>query len=431
MSLDKELPKLVAANVISPEIAERIAAHYKEKEIDSADSKASRMLLIFGSIGAALVGLGLMLIVAHNWDDLARSTKTVIVFVPLLLGQLLCGYSLFTGKSSAWREAAATFLMFAVGACIALISQIYHLPGRLDQFMLVWLLLSIPLVYIMPSSVVSVLCWLGSSYFVWETGYAYTYNDLAYFYWLLFVLLLPHYYLLLQRKPGSNFTTIHHLLVPVSLLIAAGTIGGKGNDKWLLLLVYVSLLGIFYNLFIYLKQQRIVATSYKLIGASGTTIILLVSTFKDFWRELAQDAIAYSSVEFAVALLLLAVGLLLFWRSHRSDKQPLLHVHPLALIFLIYPLLFFLGRFAEAAPMAVALNLLVLGIGVYIVQQGVQADNLNQLNSGLLTIAALVACRFFDSDISFVVRGLLFIAVGVSFVAANYYLLKQRKVHGR
>jgi hypothetical protein len=45
----------------------------------------------------------------------------------------------------------------------------------------------------------------------------------------------------------------------------------------------------------------------------------------------------------------------------------------------------------------------------------------------LLIITALIACRFFDTDFSFVVRGLVFIGVGVGFFATNYYMIKKRK----
>jgi hypothetical protein len=36
-----------------------------------------------------------------------------------------------------WREGTATFLVFAVGAAIALIGQTYHLPGDLGSFLLI------------------------------------------------------------------------------------------------------------------------------------------------------------------------------------------------------------------------------------------------------------------------------------------------------
>ena len=36
-------------------------------------------------------------------------------------------------------------------------------------------------------------------------------------------------------------------------------------------------------------------------------------------------------------------------------------------------------------------------------------------------------CRFFDTNMSFVIRGLLFVAVGVGFFITNYVMLKKQK----
>jgi hypothetical protein len=41
--------------------------------------------------------------------------------------------------------------------------------------------------------------------------------------------------------------------------------------------------------------------------------------------------------------------------------------------------------------------------------------------------AALILCRFFDTDMSFVIRGILFLIVGLGFFLANYWTLKQKK----
>ena len=41
-------------------------------------------------------------------------------------------------------------------------------------------------------------------------------------------------------------------------------------------------------------------------------------------------------------------------------------------------------------------------------------------------VAALAICRFFDSDLSFVARGVGFIIVGLGFLIANLLLFKRR-----
>jgi hypothetical protein len=54
-------------------------------------------------------------------------------------------------------------------------------------------------------------------------------------------------------------------------------------------------------------------------------------------------------------------------------------------------------------------------------------NHLGILNFGLLIVLVLALCRFFDDRIPFVWRGFFFLATGISFFAANYFLLKKRK----
>jgi hypothetical protein len=76
---------------------------------------------------------------------------------------------------------------------------------------------------------------------------------------------------------------------------------------------------------------------------------------------------------------------------------------------------------------AVLINLLLLVISVAAIWQGARQIHLGLVNGGLLLLTVQIACRFFDTNIPFVVRGLIFIAVGVGFFFANYQLLRQKK----
>ena len=75
----------------------------------------------------------------------------------------------------------------------------------------------------------------------------------------------------------------------------------------------------------------------------------------------------------------------------------------------------------------VLVNALILALAIYTIRDGALQNHLGILNYGLLIITALIGCRFFDTDFTFVVRGLLFIAVGIGFFAANYYMIQKRK----
>ena len=111
-SLLKELPGLVTAGVITQETAERIILHYQQEK----QTAPNNLTIILGILGAVLAGSGVLLIVAHNWDDLSVTVKTVLAFLPLLLAQLACAYTLSQRKSDAtWRECSSLFLFFGIG----------------------------------------------------------------------------------------------------------------------------------------------------------------------------------------------------------------------------------------------------------------------------------------------------------------------------
>ena len=136
--MQKDIPELLKAGIITPETAEGIRQYYREK----AGQSQNRLFIIFGILGAILVGLGVILIIAHNWDEFSRTLKTFFSFLPLLVGQFFCAFTLWRkNDSSAWRESSSAFLFFAVGASISLISQVYHIPGNISVFLLTWMLL--------------------------------------------------------------------------------------------------------------------------------------------------------------------------------------------------------------------------------------------------------------------------------------------------
>jgi uncharacterized membrane protein len=116
-----QLPELVAAGAISSENARAIESHYGPIE-----SRSNFGFIILATVGAALVGAGIILLIAHNWDDLGRAIRTVIAFIPLLIAQALVAFVLLRrNESRPWREAVAVFDVAAVATAISLISQTY------------------------------------------------------------------------------------------------------------------------------------------------------------------------------------------------------------------------------------------------------------------------------------------------------------------
>jgi len=85
---------------------------------------------------------------------------------------------------------------------------------------------------------------------------------------------------------------------------------------------------------------------------------------------------------------------------------------------------------ASPAIAVMLINLALLAMGVVTVRQGIERGSLRRMNLGLAVLSQTILLRFFDTDLSFVVRGLVFIAIGVGFLYMNLRLVRQRQRHG-
>ena len=427
MTIQKDIDELLSAQVISSETAEKIQQYYRER----AKHSGNRLFIAFGVLGAILTGLGIILIIAHNWDDLSKSTKVFFSFLPLVLAQFFCGFTMLKKTdSTAWREASGAFLFFATGACISLVSQVYNIHGNLASFLFTWMLLCLPIAYFLRSSMVSLLYIAGITYYCVECNdyiQIFTNKAPAYNYWWMLLLIIPLYVDRMRKHPSGNFTSFMHWFMALSLTIALGSLAHMHGK--LLYIAYMSMFGGFYLLGSSPVFSRVKSglNAYTMLGSVGTMHVLLTMSFNWYWKELDNAHFADEQIrtkpEFIAVILCTLFALSMLIAFHRKDFN---YLQPMKYIFILFLFIFFIGM--TSPPLSVGLvNLLALSAGVLTIWNGAKNDHLGIMNYGLLSITALIICRFFDSDMSFVIRGLLFVMVGVGFFAANYLMLKKRK----
>ncbi|MCB0398608.1 MAG: DUF2157 domain-containing protein [Winogradskyella sp.] len=420
--LSNEISELLENNIISQQVASNITAYYKSKE----DNQPNRLFTVFGVLGATLVGLGIILILAHNWDNFSRPIKTFFAFLPLVIGQILSGFTILKKKSQAWKESSGTFLFFTIGSSIALVSQIYNIPGDLGSYLFTWIVLALPLIYLLNSKAVSILIIVFASYYACELGYSFGYKDKTPWMYLVFILAtLPFYLKLLKTSTLANSTSIFNWLYVLSFTVVLGTFI---NSNWPVgFLMYAMLFGVFYNLGktpIY-KDQQLRRNSFTVIGSLGTVVLLTILSFHIIWEEVVKRAsIAMNTQEMIISTLLLGVAFAILIYSKKNEKNETFNLFQY--VFLIVAIIFFLGV-ANAVVATVLTNVLLLVLGLFAIKIGADTFRFSVLNYGLLIITAVIVCRFFDTDMSFVFRGILFVAVGFGFFLANYIMLKRKK----
>jgi len=409
------IKELIDARIISLETGQKIVSFYSQKK-----DKPQRLTAIFGVLGSLLVGLGIILILAHNWDEFSRASKTVIAFVPLVVGQLFAGYAYFKKKSQAWRESAATFLFLAVGASISLVSQVYNISGDFDSFMLTWILLAAPLIYLLRSHAAVLLHLLFSTVYACYVGYGEA--TTPWLYLPLFAFVIPHYLQLLKNKPEGNITGIFNWLLPISVGIVLPAFA-LDLEYWLILLnvCYYALL---YNIgkLPQFDQRRLRANGYAILGSLGTVWTLMMMTFSWFWDYKEIKAFSVSGF-FTFGVILLSLGTV-FYILYKKDLLMKFNLFQYA--FILFAMITFFG-FSNPNAATILTNILVLALGVFAIKIGSDRENFGVLNYGLLIITILIACRFFDTEIPFYLRGLLFVAIGVGFFLTNYVMIKRQK----
>ena len=427
-SFIKELAELEQASIITPDTAESIRTYYAQRP----EHASNRLVIVFGILGALLTGLGIILIIAHNWDVLGKAPKLALALLPLLVGQAACAFTLFKkADSTAWREGSATFLLLAIGAAIAIVSQVYQIHGDLSEFMLVWMALAFPIQYILKSSVASILLLGGITWYACSVAYFERPTGVAWWYLALLAMSFPYYYWLYRDRSESNFFAFHAWLLPLSLLVTLGMFNHlflTKADEELTALLYVNLMSLLVLIghFEKLRQRRLIANGFLISGSLGTIGMLLFFTFEEFWEDLSFLGIA-NTLDFRAAApywisFVVTLGLLAYMLY--SNRVTMLNAKVFA--FIVVLALFLLG-FIQPEVSRILANVVVFVFGVFTIRDGARQNNLSILNYGLFILALLILCRFFDTEMSFVARGLLFIAVGVGFFVANLRVLRNRR----
>jgi len=418
----KELSDLVNAQVITDETAEKIKSYYSGQVSHSTN----RLFIVFGILGALLVGMGIVLIIAHNWDILPKVVKLATGLLPLLIGQTIAGVLIFKKSDNrTFREATGAFLFAAVAISISIVSQVYNIEGSLGNFLLVWTSLTLPIVYVLRSSMASLLYISGITWYACEVSYFSYPHGHAWWYWLLLILILPFYYLeFLKDGNKNNFFYFHSWLLALSLTVCLGVFADNHGE-----LIMIAYMGLF-SAFVIVSELptfntgRVISNAFLVIGSLGVIISLLILSFDFYWSEVIDSKNLTEGIEFAVSIITTLIASVLLF-IHLRGKS-LTEINSKSFAFIVFIALFSIGLSAPTMAQLLT-NVVILVFAVNTIRNGAQRNHLGILNYGLLIITALILCRFFDTDFSFVVRGLLFISVGIGFFATNFYMVRRRK----
>jgi len=400
---------------------EKITTYYTAKE----ENEPSKLGAILGILGTILIGLGIILILAKNWDYFPRGSKVVISLVPFLIGSFV-GMFVIKKSHSGWiKEATAIFTTLGIVTAVVMSGQIYHVMAPDWVLLFIITLLTLPLIYLYDSTLTLAAYLAIGSICMFTTDLA----DL----WIKLVLgiviigaSMP-YVIRRFKKDKLSFETgwcnAFEALAGfafITSLIYNGVLLRELYIAYFILLVAIDTL-------LYEETLSFTMRPFAIVGNIGLYITLFIFTFSEFWRYVDTRNVNLEYMVIITILLGVAIAIILRLIKVKRDFTKRLFIY-LAVVFMIIAFRL-LGLFGDepSVVLTVLLNAFFILLAIMTLREGITYRSISRMNIGLILLAAITLARFFDSEFSFLVKGIVFIICGVIFLLANSYLAKKRK----
>jgi uncharacterized membrane protein len=142
----------------------------RPKALDvSKDERSSKSIAVIATLGAILVGIGIILLVASNWTGIPDFVK-IVLLISTTSGIYFAGWKLKFDTPHYPRIGEAVLFLASIsfGASIFLIAQVFNEIANSSFLLLLWFMAVAPLTYALSSKPILVLAiltfssWIGS-----------------------------------------------------------------------------------------------------------------------------------------------------------------------------------------------------------------------------------------------------------------------------
>lgn len=297
----RQLDKLVDAGIITPT---------QKLQILDFDNEVGHSLIyrILMTLGIFTLGVGVISIVAANWQDIGDMVKLIVMLLILLFSACGVLYYLKQNKTKVAEKWALSEFLFS-GAAIGLIIQVFQLSGgKIYAPLGVWALMTVSLLFLpkqklisyfwMPLFLTWLIMWIGD---IWWDIFA-SFDSVLF----LFAGLMALGKFLDWRKPdfsGGDVLFREALFCLYLWLFFYTIVGGLDSQKGLTVLFKLFLyIGGLSFIFMKLKYFKVVRSFVKLAGLA--VVILYINL-----------GVRFGLFETGIGLILsgaLLIGLLIF-----------------------------------------------------------------------------------------------------------------------
>ena len=429
--LAEHLPEWERQGLVTTSAATVLRDRYR------VEPRAGLAQMVVGALGALLIGTGLIAVLAYNWDDFPRWVRLVLAFGPLAASQAISWWVLWKndGATPWMRESAALLQTLAIGAAMALVSQIYNLPGQWTDLVFWWCVVAVPLAWVLKSDAAAMAYLIGVA--VWTIAQAgdrvmaspaLDVADVRIWFPILLAGILPRWPgsdLGDRPQPGSRLVLAATALVGL-LAVAASASGQQGQltgsftvFPWLAMLS--SALVLLFPLDPDGVAEPLSRKPQVVLGGLAMVIMALFATYEEPSRELVRGV--EPAVQLGWCWLLLAIVAGFMALAFRQGRFAVLAVAGLALVPPLAALLSPSGT--GGWPVAIAYSLLLLATAIALITlEFLGRQGAARIGAALITL--LVILRMTDADVSLLIKGLAFIAIGCGFLGFNVFISRCR-----
>lgn len=392
--------------------------------------------IILSSIGAVIIGLGVILFFAYNWADMHKFLKLAVVLGSVALAH---GAGLYFSRqvstNDSLKEGCYLLGTMLFGSGIWLVSQIYHIDDHYPNGIFAWGIGALLLAWAAPSviqglmAVVLITAWAMIEIIDFQQAH------------LEGVLLV-----LFGIVPLAWLQRSRPLLLMA--LIAFGTLYTfyTFNVADMLDVVYANRTAYFlafYSLFalvcmsvvlsnlVYLtrfpESRRVIA----FVGYAAYLTLLYALSYQDIPKELLKGFVLSGSIHWLCFLVPLAAvlcvsGVYVYtrtWRHLRGFENAALTLVGLSLTLLLITAFMSGGHwYALRGTMYWAFSLIFISHAILFILGGTKQVDWKKTTLGCLMFVAIVVPHFLELFDSLLIRSLVFLLVGIGvFAVGNFY----------
>ena len=418
--LAKEVTDWAKENLISTDQAVQICQRYGIDYHHQQDNSLGYHVLVV--LGYLFIGLAIIVLVGHNWEDIPRGLRMGALIVTTLSFNL---FGLWQYQNDKPHAAVGCLFLGSLcyGATIMLIAQIYHIGEHYPDGVLFWALGVLPLAIFMRSTLLMLLT--ATLAIIWLFAEA----SLDYYPLLFPIFLVAIAWHVFKVKQSSFLFLVLVLSIALFFMLNLAWFA-KDNYRFNLIDDHILIAGmisvLFYGFARWLQTQKNpIFIDYGVLLAVWTLrasiVLWFIYSFDDPWHSMMRhdwdrsQFVSLTSISFSV------VSIALVYFAYRSVK-PMLGTIGFVLFFNIglFAILYIDPSYSEY--MQVFANLVLIIAGIWLLAQGVHEGITHYFYLGILTIMLTALLRYIDLVGDYIGASILFaVFAGILLAAAKFW----------